>query len=180
MRVVARDGLDAVTFRSVAAEAGVTHGLASYHFRNRETMLQEALRWATRRGIERSSIDSAVDDVDRFAARLAALVQADPDGQSFQQQAHYWAGRRPALRPEVEQLRAAYLETVRGSLRRLEVGDDEALARLVLAALDGLVFQQLFFDDPDVTEAAVGRLQDVLRLVRRHGLPDAPAGRTDG
>jgi DNA-binding transcriptional regulator YbjK len=35
VRVAGRDGLDAVTHRSVAAEAGVTHGLATYHFASR-------------------------------------------------------------------------------------------------------------------------------------------------
>jgi AcrR family transcriptional regulator len=32
VRVVARHGLDALTYRAVAKEAGVTHGLVSYHF----------------------------------------------------------------------------------------------------------------------------------------------------
>jgi AcrR family transcriptional regulator len=39
---------DGVTFRSVAQEAGVTHGLASYHFRTRDEMIGEAPTWATK------------------------------------------------------------------------------------------------------------------------------------
>ena len=60
VRIVAREGLDGVTFRSVAAEAGVTHGLASYHFGNRETMIVEALTWAVRESIERGGIGGEV------------------------------------------------------------------------------------------------------------------------
>ncbi|WP_416979825.1 TetR family transcriptional regulator [Streptomyces sp. T028] len=32
VRVVARDGLRKLTYRAVAAEAGVTHGLVAHHF----------------------------------------------------------------------------------------------------------------------------------------------------
>src|SRR5664279_364825 len=56
MGIGARDGLDGVTFRSVAAEAGVTHGLASYHFGNRDTMIMEALLRAVREAIERTRL----------------------------------------------------------------------------------------------------------------------------
>ena len=62
-RIVARDGLDGVTFRSVAAEAGVTHGLASYHFKNRETMIVEAV--------------AGDDPRERLAQRISALSARD-------------------------------------------------------------------------------------------------------
>ena len=67
-RIVARDGLDGVTFRSVAAEAGVTHGLASYHFKNRETMIVEALTWAVHESIQRGSLGEDVATLAEFAA----------------------------------------------------------------------------------------------------------------
>jgi AcrR family transcriptional regulator len=171
VRVVARRGFDALTYRAVAAEAGVTHGLVSYHFGSRDAMIHEALVRAAREAIASSSIGSAANDVDTFAAGLSNLVEEDPDGQAFQQLLKLEASRRPAIADEVKALRTTYLETVDASLQRLGLPNDEPLARLILGALDGLVFQQLIFRNPALTDAAVDRLHGLLRLALEHGLP---------
>ena len=44
LRVIARGGVDAVTHRSVAAEAGLTHGTLTYHFDSREDIVLAAFR----------------------------------------------------------------------------------------------------------------------------------------
>ena len=77
-RIVARDGLDGVTFRSVATEAGVTHGLASYHFGNRETMIIEALTWAVRESIQRGRLGEDNATLGEFAADVPALMARSP------------------------------------------------------------------------------------------------------
>jgi TetR/AcrR family transcriptional regulator, regulator of biofilm formation and stress response len=175
VRVVAQRGFDALTYRAVAAEAGVTHGLVSYHFGSREAMIHAALVRAAREAIHSSSIDAETEDVDAFAAGLAGLVAHDPDGQAFQQILKLEASRRPAVADEVKALRRTYLDSVGAALERLGLPEDESLARLVLAALDGLVLQQLLFRDPALTEGAVDRLHAVLRLVLEHGLPERAA-----
>lgn len=181
VRVVARRGFDALTYRSVAAEAGVTHGLLSYHFGSREAMIHEALVRAAREAILSSSIDAGTEDVEAFAAGLSRLVAEDPDGQAFQQLLKLEASRRAGVADEVKALRRTYLESVDAALQRLGLAHDEPLARLVLAALDGLVFQQLIFRDPALTDGAIDRLHAVLRLILEHGLPGqretAAAGR---
>lgn len=171
VRVVARRGFDAVTYRAVAAEAGVTHGLVSYHFGSREAMVHEALVRAARAAIRTSSIGAESTDVESFAAGLSGLVAGDPDGQAFQQILKLEASRRPAVADEVRELRRTYLESVLEALEHAGLPRDEPLGRLVLAALDGLVMQQLLLGEPDLTDAAVDRLHKLLRLARDHGLP---------
>src|SRR5215216_8163389 len=43
MRVLDRDGMRGLTYRSVAREAGVSHGLVRHHFGSRDALIQEAV-----------------------------------------------------------------------------------------------------------------------------------------
>lgn len=163
VRVVAREGLDGVTFRAVAAEAGVTHGLASYHFGTRDEMIHEALTWAAAHGIDDSRIADDADSLDAFGAALPSLVAERPDEAIFQFRLALEALRRPQLVDDVRASYDAYVAAVRTTLERLGLGGDEALARLVFAALDGLVLQQLVYGDAARTEEALDRLRALLR-----------------
>jgi AcrR family transcriptional regulator len=182
VRVIARGGFDALTYRAVAAEAGVTHGLVSYHFGSRETMIHEALTRAAGQAIATSAIGPTAHDLDQFAASLSRLVAEDPDAQAFQQQLKLEAARRPTIADDVKAMRRTYLESVGQALEHIGLPRDEPLARLVLAALDGLVFQQLVFRRPELTDAAVERLHGLLGLALEHGLDGAgaDAGESDG
>ncbi|HJU48324.1 MAG TPA: TetR family transcriptional regulator [Gaiellaceae bacterium] len=168
IRIVAREGIERVTFRSVAAEAGVTHGLASYHFGSREEMIHEALRWAESRAIEQSRIGGGAGDLVTFAADVPRMVAEHPEEHIFQFDLALLALRRPALLPGVRESYDDYVEVVRESLSRLGVGDDEGLARAVFAAIDGLSLQQLLYGDPTRAQEGIAALQRVLALVAAH------------
>ena len=170
-RIVARDGLDGVTFRSVAAEAGVTHGLASYHFGNRETMIVEALTWAVREAIERGSLGRDISTLAEFAADAPRLMAEQPQEAVFQFQLALEAQRRPELLAQVRATYDEYVSEVRATLTRLGLADDEPLAQLAFAAIDGLSIQQLIYRDPARTEEALERLREILASIPR-GLPD--------
>jgi AcrR family transcriptional regulator len=178
-RIIARRGLDSLTYRSVAAEAGVTHGLVSYHFPTRESMINEALVRAGRQAIELSVQAPSSGDVDQFAAGLAQLVVDDPDGQALQQQLNLEVSRRPEVDAHVKAMRQMYLGQVGLALEELGLPRDKPLARLVLAALDGLVMQQLVTRRPDHTDHALARLHDLLRLAIEHGLPEHSEASSD-
>lgn len=62
--VVARDGLEAASVKTIAAEAGITPGLLHYHFPTKDALLEAALRRAA----------------DAYADRLSALRAAHPPG----------------------------------------------------------------------------------------------------
>lgn len=53
VRIVAREGVAAVTHRRVAAEAGVALSSTTWHFKAKGDILEAALQWAARREIAR-------------------------------------------------------------------------------------------------------------------------------
>ena len=162
VRVVARDGLDRLTFRSAAKEAGVTHGLATYHFGSREAMVTEALEWATQAGIEESRLDTHGGRLDDLAADLPALIERDPDSAAFQFAMALEGRRRPELAAQIRRLYEHYLDATGASLRSAGLERDEDTARVVFAAIDGLVLQQLISGDADATARALARLRGLL------------------
>ena len=52
VRIVAREGVAAVTHRRVAAEAGVALSSTTWHFATKAEILEAGLRWAARREVE--------------------------------------------------------------------------------------------------------------------------------
>jgi DNA-binding transcriptional regulator YbjK len=162
VRVVARDGLDGLTFRSAAKEAGVTHGLATYHFGSREAMVAEALEWATQAGIEESRLDTRGGVLAELAADLPELIERDPDSAAFQFAMALEGRRRPELAAHVRQLYDHYIDATRASLAAAGVVADDELARLVFAAIDGLVLQQLIYGNPEATGRALARMRQLL------------------
>lgn len=163
VRVVAREGFDGVTFRSVAAEAGVTHGLVSYHFGSREAMINETLQWAIGDTIEASKLEASEGSFESFAASAAGAVEQDPSEAVFQFELLLRARRNTELLENVREGYDAYIDTVAQSLRALGI-DSDPIARLVFAALDGLTLQQLLYDDKEKTEEAIATLRRLLGL----------------
>lgn len=162
MRVVAREGFDGVTFRSVAAEAGVTHGLASYHFGTREEMIHAALAWATRNALRDSGMDRE-QGIEEFASELPELMAQRPQDAVFQYQLALEALKRPELLHDVRQSYSSYISAVGESLTRDGIDHDPATAALVFAMLDGITLQHLIYGDTDRTEDMLARMRKILK-----------------
>ena len=145
----------------------MTHGLASYHFGNRETMIEEALTWAVRESIQRGRLGIDAATLEQFAADVPALMADLPQDAVFQFRLALEAQRRPELLTRVRATYDEYIAEVRGTLTRLGIADDEPLARLAFAAIDGLSLQQLIYRDPAATEAALARLRTILADLAR-------------
>src|SRR5688572_20733831 len=79
IRVVAANGLRGLTYRAVANEAGVTHGLVAHHFGSRKALLHEAVRQAAERSVDLSLLSQKSGNLDELAAGLAAAVRSSPD-----------------------------------------------------------------------------------------------------
>ncbi|MFA4927992.1 MAG: TetR family transcriptional regulator C-terminal domain-containing protein, partial [Patulibacter sp.] len=109
--------------------------------------------------------------LEAFAANLSRLVSTVPDGQAVQFELALEARRHPELLPEIRALYRRYVELVDRTLADVGLTDDDdpTLARLVFAALDGLTLQQLIFDRPDETDAAVALLRSMLADRRAAG-----------
>ncbi|MFD9125901.1 TetR/AcrR family transcriptional regulator [Kitasatospora sp. NPDC059571] len=177
IRVVARGGLRKLTYRAVAEEAGVTHGLVVHHFGSRDALIEEALAHTVRTSLNISALETGSGRVADFSAGISDMVTDDPDTQAFQYELLLEARRRPELLGQVRGLYDEYFDATRRELSRILPEDaDEGLTRLVFAALDGLVLHQLVFGEPGVTEAALARLRTLLRLLDADGDGEGDVG----
>ncbi|GAA3787619.1 TetR/AcrR family transcriptional regulator [Streptomyces phyllanthi] len=170
VRVVARGGLRKLTYRAVAEEAGVTHGLVVHHFGSRDALIEEALAHTIRTSLSISALEPGTGKVADFSTGLSEMVTADPGTQAFQYELLLESRRRPELLPQIRALYDEYFDATQRELSRMLPADaDKALTRLVFAALDGLVLHQLVLGEPEVTDAALEQLRSLLRLLDADG-----------
>ncbi|PZH19234.1 TetR family transcriptional regulator [Streptomyces sp. NTH33] len=164
VRVVARGGLRRLTYRAVAEEAGVTHGLVVHHFGSRDALIEEALAHAVRSSMNSSALEPGTGSVADFSAGLADMVESGPDLQAFQYELMLEARRRSELMPHLRGLYEEYFDAARRELSQM-LGRpvDRGLYRLIFAALEGLVLHQLVFGEPEVTEEALARLRTMIQ-----------------
>jgi DNA-binding transcriptional regulator YbjK len=165
VKIVARDGVAAVTHRRVAAEADVSLSSTTWHFAAKADILEAALEWTARHEVARIAEiadrlgDTAFDPTawaDELADWLVGQVTEERDVAVA------------LYRLQIELLgspgaRAVHREWGRG-LRSLGEGVLEQSAtteldiRLVVAALDGLRLSVILSgEDPEWLRAAVRR-----------------------
>ena len=164
-KTVAKLGFRGLTYRALAAEAGVTYGLISYHFGTREALIEEAAKLAAEEAITGSILVPESGEIDDFASGLTTLLREDPSGQAFQFDLVTEAMRNKKLHPSVVTLYTRYIDAVDDALREFGIDDDPYLARVIFAALDGLTLQQLIFEDEGETEKAIVRLREIIAAV---------------
>ncbi|WGX99411.1 TetR/AcrR family transcriptional regulator [Nocardioides sp. L-11A] len=150
IRLVARDGVGALTHRSVAAEAGTTHGNARYYFGTLDQLLDEALRrLATRQIEEVRAVFSELPDVDvsrridRLTSYLMGALTDDRDAAIARYELFLAVARRPGLRASLDAWGTTQRAAFAGELRGAGVADAEAAAADLLTAVNGLVLEHL-------------------------------------
>ena len=75
VRIVAREGVAAVTHRRVAAEADVALSSTTWHFATKTDILEAALRWTARREVDRiGAIASRLGDADLDVRLIVAAL----------------------------------------------------------------------------------------------------------
>ena len=165
VRVFSERGVGALTYRAVAAEAKVTHGLVGYHFGSREALVHATLAKVAANSIEGSEILPASGELSDFLAELPAMTAADTDGAAAQFELAIVGYRDPELGAETRALYRRYIGVVAEALEQFGIEVDDPTARLVFAALDGLVLQQVIFGDAAQTEESLAVLRDLLARV---------------
>jgi TetR/AcrR family transcriptional regulator, regulator of biofilm formation and stress response len=161
IRVVAERGLRGFTYRAVAAEAGVTHGLVQHYFGTLESLLEEALTVSFERDRAEAPPDMS-HGLDEVVAHLPAHIDATRAQQAFQYEILIESLRREELAPHLRRLYTDYVGAMRQRLVRAGLPDDPALARAVFAAVDGLVLQRLFFADREEMEESLEWMRRLL------------------
>ena len=162
MRVLDRDGMRGLTYRSVAQEAGVSHGLVRHHFGTRDALIHEAVLDLAERSLQSTGLESGTGRLEDLGAGTSRMVTDAQNLPGVDYELVLEARRRPELAPAVHALYDRYLDATRRELDRIGLADDEPLVRLVFAALDGLVIQMLVYGRVDEADAAIARLHELL------------------
>jgi TetR/AcrR family transcriptional regulator, regulator of biofilm formation and stress response len=171
VRIVAGDGVSAVTHRRLAAEAGVSLSSTTWHFATKADILVAALRWTAEREVERiagiaARLEGAGFDAHAWAGELAdwMVEQVSRDRQVVV--ALYRLQIELLGRPEARAVHREWGERLRTVGERVlsESPTADLDIRLVAAALDGLRLAAVSADedDPAALRAAVQRLLAVL------------------
>lgn len=126
--VIARDGLDALSIRRVAAEAGVAIGTVQYHHPTRAELVLAALqRTADRQGARALAAPRGPTIISTLIDRLMLLLPHDGPSR---EEAIVWvalaaaAARDPLVGPHQRQLVEQTVDGIRSLLERaVEVGE---------------------------------------------------------
>lgn len=148
--IAMRDGLEAITLRSVSTSLGVTGGLVGHYFPSVDALLAEAFATVTMGELDEvfTTAERENGARGRLRALLAQLLGDDRDPISLLMLDGWHAGRRrPALQAAVEEMMTAWLDRLAGLLREgaeegaWRVADPVASATRILSVVDGLGIQ---------------------------------------
>jgi AcrR family transcriptional regulator len=189
-RVLGRQGLAGSTLRAVAAEAGVPLGTVHYIFASKELLLRAVLEDVVDQVT--ATLAEATGDIAEVEAAMlagaraawAGLVETDPAQQLMQYELTIWALRASGMEHLARWQYERYLDVLTTAWERLAerarvtyAVPARELARLQLAAGDGLILQYLTNPDAD---RATGDLDTLTRQLVRLAAPTPVNGRRAG
>jgi DNA-binding transcriptional regulator YbjK len=159
VRIVARDGVAAVTHRRVAAQAGVSLSSTTWHYATKADILVAALRWTARREVERiaaiaARLGGAEFDPAAWAEELADWLIEQVTGERDIAVALYRLQIELLGRPEAQDVHREWGESLQALGEQVLASSPtltpELDTRLVAAALDGLRLGVLSAKEDDV------------------------------
>lgn len=164
LRVIGAHGADAVTHRAVAAEAGVPVSATTYYFASKDELLEQTLLMAAREEterIERLVLDLAPRELSAsdWAAAVASMIAGDVRDEPNRHVALFELGleatRTELLRGELQRWQEAHIRLAELGCRAVGSEEPELDARLVVAALTGLMLEQLASGRDDFEDAVM-------------------------
>lgn len=141
--VAARQGLEALTLRAVAARAGVSHGTVVFHFKRKHELVASLLdRVLDATAVLR--VPDAVAPIARPSDRMHALLRAEMDRLStdprhFRLLLDYWTigVRNATIRQKIRVALEQYREGFKGLADEIVSGGDRPLRRRAAQPTDG-------------------------------------------
>jgi DNA-binding transcriptional regulator YbjK len=174
LRILGEEGPAAVTHRRVATEAGLPLAATTYWFASKDELLAEACRLAAERDaarLRKVAGDLRASASPDIAGTLTDLLTAELAETRSMLIAFYalWleAARRPALREVGDEYTAMYHATVRDILAAAGSASPDVDARVLVAAIDGVVLEQLAAGSPDPAAAMRPVLERVVTALLR-------------
>jgi TetR/AcrR family transcriptional regulator, regulator of biofilm formation and stress response len=152
LRIVGRKGIDGVTHRAVATEAGMSLGAVTHHFGSRDSLVDAALRYALAREVGRLralslGLQSRAFDVEAWIDTLVDWYVRELKGEAEIHIACYEAFLAAARNARHRAVVVEWFETWRQSaelaLKAAGSSEPRRHAELFVAALIGLLLQQL-------------------------------------
>jgi AcrR family transcriptional regulator len=148
--VIAREGLDALSIRQVASEAGVSIGAVQHHFRSRAELVLGVLNRSVERQTARVvAAPNAATIIESLSSRLARLLPKDT---SSREDAIVWvamaaaAARDSLIGPRQREVVAMSVRAIEAALRQAQdVGeispqlDIQQTALMIEASVDGFI-----------------------------------------
>jgi AcrR family transcriptional regulator len=171
VEVVAEKGLRGVTYRSVAARAGVNHTLINHHFGSLDALLVATMEWSVKRSISETGLEHVADFNQDFVDALMATHTSEPELLLFQFEMLLEARRKPEIHSLVQGLYNSYVRTVEMALQQRGYHLEGETALAVFAALDGLMLQYLTLGDAPKIRAAVLQVGRLLAASERQSPP---------
>ncbi len=147
MRLVERGGVEAVSTRAVAAEAGWSTGVLAHYFADADALLTYAFELVADRMAARAGAGAASAPTPRAAVR-AMLVEALPADARRRREARLWFAylERARTRPAMATVaRRRYEGWTAALAERLDGADPDAgtMATTLLALVDGVTVRAL-------------------------------------
>ena len=152
VRLIATGGLQAVSHRAVEAAAGVSHGTTRYYFGSRQKIVDATLEYLAARDAamadqarQAAVATPAPDgfDIDRVANLMVALVTGEQHYQLARYELMLEVARRPELRPSLARWRMSFIARIEAMLTQLGAPNPDLAARWWVAAMDGLLLDEL-------------------------------------
>lgn len=158
LRVIAADGVEVVTHRRVAAEAGVPLGSTTYYFDSRDALVRAAFRHYVARTLAAlTALGSAqpkdtVEDLVAFLIEVVRHEAADPAIILLEYELMLRAARDPVLARDVQGYERGLAGRLAEVLERLGVAQPFDAARTLIAVVRGFELESLHRAGVDVTD----------------------------
>jgi AcrR family transcriptional regulator len=171
-----REGINGLTVRAVAAEAGISHALVLFHFGRKERLVLELLEWV----IAETAVLHVSEDIRRFPHardRLHALLQQEMARQARQPEhtrlfLEYWAlgARHEAIRTRISTELERYRSGFQANMDELILAEPatfggataEGLAAVAVSWINGCAVQAMIdpehFDTDEYLAAVQGMI----------------------
>jgi len=176
LRVIGRAGLEGITHRAVAAEAGVSLGAVTHHFPTRDALVDAALRSAVTREVGR--LQALAFTLQQKAFDIAAWIEAlvgwyaselKTNGETHIAcyEAMLAAARGARHRAAVAELFETWQASAELALRAAGSAAPRADAELFVAALVGRLLQQLALPSRHFRRDATAALTSLVHALTR-------------
>jgi TetR/AcrR family transcriptional regulator, regulator of biofilm formation and stress response len=152
LRIIGRKGIDCVTHRAVAAEAGMSLGAVTHHFKTRDTLVDAALAFALAREVGRLrelafSLQNRVFDVEAWIDGLAGWysqeLKTQPEIHIACYEAFLAASRTARHRTVVTEWFETWRQSAELALKAAGSSRPRDHADLFVSALIGMLLEQL-------------------------------------